>query len=106
MRYMMHSIENANHVEGYLRTITIRKMPRDLEQRIEAIAAEEGASLARTVIRLLIRATGLKQPELSEATGPRHHDLDDLAGTWSDEQAEEFDRSVAKQRRVDPEVWS
>jgi len=89
-----------------VRTITIRKMPRDLEQRIEAIAAEEGASLARTVIRLLMRATGLKQPELSEAAGTRHHDLDDLAGTWSEQEAAEFDRSVDSQRSVDPEIWA
>lgn len=89
-----------------MRTITIRKMPPDLEKRIEAIAAEEGTSLARTVIRLLMRATGLLGSELSETPGTRHHDLDDLAGTWSDEEAAEFDRSLARQRQVDPEVWA
>lgn len=106
MQSKMHFTTNARPVEDSLRTITIRKMPRELEKRIEAIAAEEGASLARTVIRLLMRATGLKQPELTEAKGTRHHDLDDLAGTWSDAEAAEFDSSVADQRRVDPEVWA
>ncbi len=105
MQSKIHSMTNAHPVEESVRTITIRKMPWDLELRIEAIAAEEGASLARTVIRLLMRATGLRQADLSEETGQRHHDLDDFAGTWSDEEAEEFDRSVASQRRVDPEVW-
>ena len=105
MHIVMHIERYASHVEDSLRTITIRKMPRDLEQRIETIAAEEGSSLARTVIRLLMRATGLRESELSEAGEQRHHDLDDLAGTWSDEEAAEFDRSVAGQRRVDPEVW-
>lgn len=106
MHFMVHLMANARPFEDSLRTITIRKMPRELEQRIEEIATEEGASLARTVIRLLMRATGLLESELSETPGERHHDLDDLAGTWSDEEAVEFDRSVVVQRRVDPEVWS
>jgi len=89
-----------------LRTITIRKIPRDLEQRIEALANEEGTSLAKTVIRLLLRATGLREPEASGSGRERHHDLDDLAGTWGAEEAAEFERFVQEQRRIDSEVWN
>jgi hypothetical protein len=34
-----------------------------------------------------------------------HHDLDHLAGTWSDEEAAAFDAALLEQRRVDPELW-
>jgi hypothetical protein len=34
-----------------------------------------------------------------------HHDLDHLAGTWSDEEAAAFDAALIEQRRVDPELW-
>lgn len=34
-----------------------------------------------------------------------HHDLDHLAGTWSDEEAAEFDAALAEQRKIDPELW-
>lgn len=34
-----------------------------------------------------------------------HRDLDHLAGTWSKEEADEFDEALAEQRRIDPELW-
>ena len=87
------------------RTITIRNLPADLEERIESMAREEGASLAQTVIKLLMRATGLRSPERPQGKPTRHHELDPLAGTWSAEEAAEFERSLAAQRRIDPDVW-
>jgi hypothetical protein len=87
------------------RTITIRNLPADLETRIEQMAQEEGASLAQTVIRLLMRATGLHPPERRDGKPKRHNDLDALAGTWSAEEAVEFERALAAQRTIDPDVW-
>lgn len=81
-------------------------MSRELEQRIEALAEEEGASLASTVIRLLMRATGMRRPDEAGARGQRHHDLDELAGTWSADEAADFDRGLQEQRRVDSDLWS
>lgn len=87
------------------RTITIRNMPEKLEKRIEAMADEEGASLAQTVIRLLLRATGLREPSQPGGRPERHDDLDDLAGSWNEDEAAEFDDALAQLRRIDPEVW-
>jgi hypothetical protein len=87
------------------RTITIRNLPADLETRLEEMAREEGASLARTVIRLLMRATGLRPPERRDGNPKRQHDLDALAGTWSAEEAAEFERALAAQRTLDADVW-
>lgn len=87
------------------RTITIRNMPPDLEKRIEALAREESASLAQTVVRLLLRATGLQGPRGTREAGERHHELDALAGTWSAEDSAEFERALAEQRRIEPDVW-
>jgi hypothetical protein len=35
----------------------------------------------------------------------RYHDLDHLAGTWSKEEAEAFEKLIAEQRTIDPELW-
>lgn len=85
-----------------MKTITIRKIPPDLAREIEAKAGREGTSLARAVIRLLLRATGLS-PDGERRE--RWDDLDALAGTWTEDEAAEFDRTLGEQRRVDPEVW-
>lgn len=85
-----------------MKTITIRKIPPDLAEEIEAHAEREGTSLAQAVIRLLLRATGLS-PDGRRRT--RWTDLDALAGTWSTEEAEAFDRTLADQRPIDPDLW-
>ena len=35
-----------------------------------------------------------------------YHDLDDLAGSWSKEEAKAFDKALARQRVIDPTLWS
>lgn len=85
-----------------MKAITLRNLPAPLARRLEEEAATTGASLNKTVIRLLLRATGLAEPAGREV---RHHDLDHLAGAWSAEQAAELDRAVEEQRQIDPELW-
>jgi len=36
---------------------------------------------------------------------PPYHDLDSLAGTWTADEADEFDRRLAEQRQVDEAAW-
>ena len=84
-----------------MRVITLRKLPPKLEKRLVAAASERGWSLSQTVIRLL-------EDRLDEAprrsSGSRDA-IDELAGTWTPEEAQEFDRVVAEGRQIDPEVW-
>lgn len=85
-----------------MKAITLRNLPGPLARRIEKEAAVSGASLNKTVIRLLLRATGIAEPTPGEV---RHHDLDHLAGSWSADEAAEFDQALAEQRQIDPELW-
>ena len=85
-----------------MRAITLRNLPPELARRIEREATASGLSLNRTVIRLLEKGAGI-QTGKQEATV--HRDLDHLAGSWTEEQAAEFDRALTEQRRIDPELW-
>ena len=43
----------------------------------------------------------------NQAGKPRvYHDLDDLFGTMTLEDAQAIEESVAAQRQIDPELWS
>jgi hypothetical protein len=95
--------ESCRTDEAALKTITIRKIPPELARELRREAEKEGASLAKTVIRLLLRATGLS-PDGERRN--RWEDLDELAGTWTAEEAGVFDEAVSEQRRVDPDVWA
>jgi hypothetical protein len=87
-----------------MKTITLRKLPPDLEERVEAKARELGLSLNKTVIRLLEEQLTPSSPR--PLGSRRHRDLDHLAGSWTAEEAAEFDRSLEEQRRIDPELWA
>lgn len=84
-----------------MKPITLRNLPEQLWRIIRQRAATEGISLNRAVIQVL-------EERLGPGTGPAqlHHDLDDLAGSWSEEEARAFDRALAAQRTIDPELWS
>jgi len=73
-----------------------------LARAIDRRARKMRASLNKAVIRLLEEATGLAAPDKEPV---RHHDLDPLAGSWSPEEADVFDRSLEELRAVDGEVW-
>ena len=82
-----------------MKAVTLRNVPPELADRLEEEAKAAGTSMNRTVIRLLERAMGLADRRR------RHDDLDHLAGKWSAEEARTFERELARQRRVDPELW-
>lgn len=93
----------ASCYDAFMKAITLRNIPSDVSRHIEEKSEELGLSLNKTVLRLLQE---LLRPEDSGPLGTReHHDLDDLAGVWSEEEAEEFERSLREQRRIEPELW-
>ena len=84
-----------------MKVITLRNIPPDVARRIEEKSARSGLSLNKTVISVLEEGLGLSGAERPRV---RHDNLDKFCGIWSDEEANEFDRLLAEQRRVDPEM--
>ena len=82
--------------------ITLRNLPRELDRVIRRRAKETGASLNKTVIRVL------EESLLGKGGKPhrrKYRDLAAFAGSWTREEADEFDRHLAEQRQIDPELW-
>ena len=77
---------------------TIRKVPPHLDEELRRRAHQEHKSLNELALWALARGLGLSEQEV------RHHDLDDLSGTWVDDPA--FDQAIEAMDRVDPELWS
>ena len=76
---------------------TIRGIPEHLDHALRERAAKYGASLNSVALEALERGMGLDPQET------RFHDLDHLAGTWTDDP--EFDRAIAEMDVVDVELW-
>jgi plasmid stability protein len=86
--------------------VTLRGIDDRLDRALRDEATRRGRSLNRTVLDLLEEATGLAEVESNGAVPARRfHDLDHLIGTWSTEEADEFDRYLKESRRIDDELW-
>lgn len=73
---------------------TIRGVPRDVDRELRRRAHERRISMNQLLVEELRSAAG---------TPRRYRSLGSLAGTWREDPA--FERALADQRRVDPDLW-
>jgi plasmid stability protein len=84
-----------------MKAVTLRNLPPQLDRTIRQRAKQKGVSVNKVVIGLLQDHLG----ESEQKRTRRYHDLDELAGSWDKQDAEAFDRALAKQRGIDLEMW-
>ena len=85
-----------------MKTLTLRGIEAELECALKAESDRLGASLSATVIAVLRRSFGLSKPRYSR----EHRDLDQLAGTWTQTEREEFENNTSAFSRIDKDMWS
>ena len=77
--------------------ISVRGLDEVQLDQLKEQARQQGISLNRLVLR---RLTG----DTSEPN-TRHHDLDALAGTWSEQESDGFSAAIAPLEQIGPELW-
>jgi hypothetical protein len=81
--------------------LTITQLDNTATEWIEREAQHTGMSVEAVVRQPIYR--GL-EVERQKARRQRHHDLDALAGTWSAEEADEFNHTIADSNQIDPGI--
>ena len=76
---------------------TLRNIPEVLDALLRRFAREQGKSLNEVAIEALARGAGVGENRR------RQRDLTGVAGSWRNDPA--FDRALAAQDRIDPELW-
>jgi plasmid stability protein len=76
---------------------TIRNVPKAIDQALRQKAKAQGKSLNQAVVDVL------KQALLKDGPPIKHHDLDFMIGTWVEDP--EFDKAIAAQDQIEPEMW-
>ena len=85
-----------------MKAITLRGVDEELEKALRAKAKELAtSSLNSTIIHVLHESLGLTKRRY-HAT---HHDLDHLAGTWSDKDRREFEKATTAFEQIDEDLW-
>lgn len=85
-----------------MKAITLRNLPPEVAKTIHQRAKQKKTSVNKAVISLLEESLGKKTQKKEKV---RYHDLDHLAGSWTKEEAEEFEKLIAEQRTIEPELW-
>ncbi|MCZ6681134.1 MAG: toxin-antitoxin system HicB family antitoxin [Candidatus Poribacteria bacterium] len=86
-----------------MKQLTVRGVEDELHQLLQREAKRQGLSINRYVLSLLKQAVGLTEQKATQKQA--FDDLDHLAGTWSREEADEFDTALKQQRQIDGELW-
>ena len=76
---------------------TIRNIPDSVDRELRERTRRSGMSLNDAVVDAIKRGLGLVD------TDQTYDDLDDLVGTWQNDEA--FDRAIAAQDTVDEDAW-
>lgn len=79
--------------------LTVRNLPADVAKALRNATRRSGKSLNQTVIDLLRQALG------TGWDGPQSNGLEKLAGTWSQEELDRFERACAVFEQIDEEQW-
>ncbi|MEA2562799.1 MAG: hypothetical protein QOH06_4303 [Acidobacteriota bacterium] len=77
------------------RQLTVRGVPDEVVQRLESLSRARGQSLNTTVLSILGSAVGVDE---------RRQRLERYT-TWTQEDLEEFNETLAPQRTIDDALW-
>lgn len=83
-----------------MKTISIRNLDDGIYKIIKSAARERGTSINKLIISGLEK---IFRPERGKI--PEYHDMDDLFGTWTEEEFNEFSEALNAQRGLDGELW-
>ncbi len=84
-----------------MKTLTIRGIDDELSQKIKKAAEQEHRSMNQWIVEKLKQFVGMAEGEEFK----EYHDLDYLAGTWSEDEAREFDENTVFFEKVDADMW-
>ncbi len=80
---------------GMSRQLTVRGVPEEVGSKLEAMSRNRGQSMNSTIVEILSSAVGFTE---------RRKRLERFA-TWTQQDLEEFQQSLADQRRIDEDLW-
>lgn len=82
-------------------TMTLRGIDDRIAQALKERAAREGLSVNALTLKLLRETLGIEKTKRIVT----YTDLDHLAGTWSEQDAVEFEQATAVFEKVDEDMW-
>ena len=84
-----------------MKVLTLRGLDEDLSLALKKAAKREGISINKKILALLQQSLGLQKKNRLTT----HHDLDDLAGTWTPADEKDFREKTKMFNQIDRDLW-
>ena len=82
-------------------TMTVRGIDTEVAKLLKDQANSEGISVNALLLKMVKESLGVEKKRRTKI----YHDLDHLAGTWSEKDLKEFRKNVEDLEKVDKEIW-
>ncbi len=84
-----------------MKSFTIHKLEDEVYEKLEELARREQTSINKTAKKLLRGALGVEDTSVAE----RRKRFEKFLGTWTEEEAAEFEEAVRVFDEIDEESW-
>jgi len=81
-----------------MKTMTIRNVPNEVAQALDAERLRRGLSLNRTVLALIAESLGVSGKS-------RSNGLKGLSGDWTEAEYRQFEAATVPFNEIDDEIW-
>ena len=86
-----------------MKQLTVRGFDEELAETIRRVAEGDDISLNKAALKLLRKGAGLSENGgQADTVGSS---LDHLIGTWSRDEADQFDASLEEFEKIDESIW-
>ena len=82
-------------------TMTVRGIDTEVAKLLKDQANSEGISVNALLLKMVKESLGVEKKRRTKI----YHDLDHLAGTWSEKDLKEFQENIEYLEKVDKEIW-
>ena len=83
--------------------LSVRGLDEEVLKALKSRSQDEDTSVNAVVVRLLREGVGVAPGKRKAVV---HHDLDELAGTWSEDDAAAFAQATQAFAEIDPALWN
>jgi hypothetical protein len=85
-----------------MKAVTIRGVDDDVAEKLKVYAKAQGKSINQVILDIVKTGVGLKK---DKTYSREYDDLDDLFGSWSEDEFNAIDAGIEQGRQIDPEIW-
>jgi len=85
-----------------MKSITIRGIEPDVAAKLKSAASEQKKSLNQLILEFIKKNLGLeKQKKYTR----KYNDLDNLFGSWSENEFNKIENKINQERQIDQDIW-